>query len=215
MLKLKSFTFNGFQENTYIVFDDERKEGVVIDPGAYTANERTTLQAFVADKGIRITAIWLTHAHIDHVMGLRWATQAFRCRFHHAAEDLATLRAVPVYASSAFGVHDIALPDEEGLEIQHGTELPLGSHHFKALYTPGHAPGHLAFYEPSLGVISGDALFYGSIGRTDLPGGDLNTLERSIQTQLYTLPDSTEVYPGHGPSTTIGREKKFNPFVRG
>ena len=213
MLQLKSFTFNPFQENTYLVFDTKSKEAVVIDPGTYTAAEQKELAKAVEENGLTVKAIWLTHSHIDHVIGLRWAAGKFKCPFYQSGEDVANLKSVPAYAS-AYGFHDFAMPDDEGSSIDPGYPLRIGQHIFLALPTPGHAIGHLSFYNEVLGVLAGDALFNGSIGRTDLPGGDFDTLAHSIRVQLYVLPDETAVYPGHGPATTIGREKRLNPFVR-
>ncbi len=212
-ISLISLTFNAFQENTYIAFCSDTKEAVIVDPGVSSPAEEAELQNALARIGASPTAVWLTHAHIDHVIGLRWACEHYRIPFYHSEADVATLRSVPVYAPM-YGVHHFALPDEPGITIGHGDTVSVGQARFEVRFAPGHAPGHLVFYNQTLGVIAGDCLFAGSIGRTDLPGGDFDVLERSIREQLYTLPDETQVYPGHGPATTIGREKKFNPFVR-
>jgi glyoxylase-like metal-dependent hydrolase (beta-lactamase superfamily II) len=214
MILVKALTFNPFQENTYLLTDTDTRETALIDPGAYTVAEQLTLKKYISDNQLLVKEIWLTHAHIDHVLGLRWAIEEYKISFLHTEEDAATLRSVPAYASTAFGIPNFSLPDQEGIYIQPNSKLHVGRFEFTVLPTPGHAPGHLSFYNKEAGVIAGDALFKGSIGRTDLPGGDFNLLAHSIKTQLYTLPDDTVVNPGHGPSTTIGVEKKFNPYVR-
>ena len=212
-VSIKTLTFNAFQENTYIVICDDTKEAVIVDPGVSTKTEEVQLLNAITQLGATPTAVWLTHAHIDHVLGLRWICEHYRLPFYQSEADAATLRSVPVYAPM-YGIPHFALPDAPGQIVQAGDSLFIGQTSFEVRLAPGHAPGHLVFYNPTLGVLAGDCLFAGSIGRTDLPGGDFDVLERSIREQLYTLPDETTVYPGHGLTTTIGREKKFNPFVR-
>jgi hydroxyacylglutathione hydrolase len=215
MIHVNTFTVNPFQENTYLLSDDATRQAILIDPGVYSSEEKTHLLDFVRSNKLVVKEIWLTHAHIDHVLGLRWATETFMCGFFHSQEDESTLRSTPLYAGTYFGISDFALPDAPGTYIAHGDTRSLGSAEFIVLFTPGHAPGHVCFYNPAVGLIAGDVLFKGSIGRTDLPGGDFAVLEKSIQTHLYTLHDNTPVYPGHGPTTTVGYEKKHNPYVKG
>jgi glyoxylase-like metal-dependent hydrolase (beta-lactamase superfamily II) len=214
MIKVKTFTFNAFSENTYILFDEKTKEAVLIDPGAFTSQERQELQNYVRIEGLKITAIWLTHSHIDHVLGLDWAINEFGIPYLQSAMDVETLRFLPLYAAT-YGVPNFALPTKEPQLIKEGSLVMIGNHEFSVFETPGHAPGHIALYHPDLGVIAGDVLFAGSIGRTDLPGGSFPELEKSIREKLYVLPNETRVYPGHGPITTIGQEKRHNPYVRG
>jgi len=213
MLELKSFTFNGFSENTYLIFDTETSEGVLIDPGMCNALERKTLAEFIELHGITIQAIWLTHSHIDHILGLAWSVERFNCPYFQTKIDHETLTAAPLYAG-LYGLPKVEVPEKSYTPIQHGDKVSCGQHSFEVRFCPGHAPGHVVFYHPTLGVLGGDVLFAGSIGRTDLPGADFATLEISIKKQLYILPDSTRVYPGHGPYTTIGQEKLNNPYVR-
>ncbi len=206
------FTFNAFSENTYLLHD-ETKECVIVDPGCYDKSEQKALQDFVAAQGLHVTKLVNTHGHVDHVLGNKFISDTYQVSLAIHEADLPTLRAVVVYAPSyGFNRYEELLPSEF---LQEGEVLRFGKTELKILFTPGHAPGHVVFYhEPSRQVIGGDVLFQRSIGRTDMPGGNHQTLIQSIKTQLFTLPDAVTVYPGHGPSTTIGEEKKFNPFLR-
>ena len=203
----QTFTVGPLQENCYLLSDSETHQAVLIDPG----DEAERLIAALA--GLELTAIWLTHAHFDHIGALAEVHQKFpvpvylhendRELFDHAAESAAF-----------FGVR-LEQPDMKTLPLNQGQTLTLGTRQATCLFTPGHALGHTAFYlsEQNL-VFSGDALFQGSVGRTDLPGGDPAQLLASIRRELLVLPDETRVLPGHGPETTIGRERRTNPFLR-
>lgn len=211
-MTITTFTFNPFSENTYILHDAS-KECVVIDPGCYGPQEQETLTAFIRDEGLKVVKLLNTHCHIDHVLGNKFVADTYQVMLAIHAADLPTLRAVPVYAPNyGFPDYEEVLP---ATYLAAGDVVQFGQTELQVKYTPGHAPGHIVFYhEASQTVIGGDVLFQRSIGRTDLPGGDYNTLLQSIRTQLFTLPDTVTVYPGHGPSTTIGEEKKHNPFLR-
>ncbi len=212
-MRVHSFAFNPFAENTYVLTDDATGQCAIVDPGCHTPAEQATLRSFIADSGLTPTALLLTHSHIDHVLGLDFAARTWGLTAQHHALDHATLRAVPLYADT-YGFGGVRLPDATATLAAPGT-VTVGSLTLEVRFTPGHAPGHVVFYHaPTAALIGGDVLFQGSVGRTDLPGGDFATLETSIREQLYTLPDATRVYPGHGPSTTIGQEKWSNPFVR-
>jgi len=215
MIKVNVFTFNAFSENTYVLVETETKECVLIDPGAYSSQERQMLLDFITKEGLSVKGIWLTHSHIDHVLGLEWAVEKFRVPYYQSEKDVETLRTVPLYAATYFGIPDFKLPTEPAAIIKDHDKLLLGKTSFLVLETPGHAPGHVCLYNEAIGVLGGDVLFAGSIGRTDLPGGDFSILEKSIKEKLYILADITKVYPGHGPATTIGQEKQHNPYVRG
>lgn len=207
-----AFTFNAFSENTYLLHD-ETKECVVIDPGCYELIEQTTLRQFVQEQALRVVKLVNTHCHIDHVLGNKFIADTYHVALAIHAADLPTLRATPVYAPNyGFTRYEALLPTEYLMEDE---PLRFGNTELQVKYTPGHAPGHVVFYHAaSATLIGGDVLFKRSIGRTDLPGGDYSTLIQSIKTQLLALPDAVTVYPGHGPSTTIGEEKKFNPFLQ-
>lgn len=210
-MEVKTFTFNPFMENTYVVYDNGT--GVIIDPGCYDPAEEQQLVDFIEQKGIRIEKILNTHGHIDHVLGNYFAKNKFNVELWIGEHDLQTLQSVKAYAPS-YGFQKYSAVEADHL-LKEGDEINVGAGTMKVLFTPGHAPGHIAFYNAKAGfIIGGDVLFQESIGRTDLPGGDFDTLMQSISRQFYTLPDETVVYPGHGAETTIGNEKKYNPFCR-
>lgn len=212
-MRVHAFTFNPFAENTYILIDDTTHECALVDPGCHTPGEQDTLRRFIADSNLTPTQLLLTHGHVDHVLGLDFAARTWNLTPQHHPADQETLRAVPLYAG-IYGFGQVRLPEPTAPLLTPGT-IRVGELELEVRFTPGHAPGHVVFYhEPTRRLIGGDMLFQGSVGRTDLPGGDFATLEASIREQLYTLPDEVVVYPGHGPTTTIGAEKRSNPFVR-
>lgn len=211
MLKVASFTFNPFQENTYVVHNGE--QGVLIDPGCWNTAEERELEAWFRDNGIAPVRLVLTHAHIDHVFGCSWAHEALGLLPELHRADLSLLRAAP-RQGQMYGVPCEPSPEPEQF-IEGGSRIALGDDALQVLFVPGHSPGHTAlFSEGQRFVIAGDTLFRDSIGRTDLPGGDTETLLRSIREELFPLGDDVTVYSGHGPETTIGRERLSNPFLR-
>lgn len=211
MLQIKQFTFSPMAENTYVVYN-ENKEACIIDPGCFTPQEKQELDLFVKQSGLSIKNILLTHAHLDHIFGLNWATQMYGIIPHmHPDEQPVIDRAEQM--GLAYGLPFDAYTGKT-LPLTHGQKLWLGAHELEVLYAPGHSPGHVCFYcKAQHFVLGGDVLFRGSIGRTDLPGGNFETLIESIRSKLLLLPDNTVVYSGHGPETTIGSEKKWNPFL--
>ncbi|HEX2533121.1 MAG TPA: MBL fold metallo-hydrolase [Chitinophagaceae bacterium] len=213
MLYLQRFTFNPVQENAYVLFNDQR-ECCIIDPGCYFAEEEAALTGFVAAEGLTPVLLLNTHCHFDHSFGNAFVhrTWGLPLQLHRLEE--AVLAYGPASAAR-FGLQ--FQPFEGPLQyLEEGDTLTLGRERLTVLFAPGHSPGHLCFYcEEHSFLIGGDVLFQGSIGRTDLPGGSFEVLEQSIRTRLYTLPDAVTVHPGHGPATTIGREKRGNPFVQG
>jgi hydroxyacylglutathione hydrolase len=210
MIHLKVFTCNAFAENTYLLWDDTR-QGTIIDPGFYEKHEYELLREFISANKITLTQIVTTHCHVDHVLGAYTLTQTYRIPFLIPENEKQVLDTVKVYAPVyGFQFYNPAIPD--GF-LNTGTELKIGNEKASVLSVPGHSQGHLAFYfEKDKILIAGDVLFRESIGRTDLPGGNFETLINSIHTQLFSLPDEVTVYPGHGPETTIGHEKNYNPF---
>ncbi|MBK6829764.1 MAG: MBL fold metallo-hydrolase [Flavobacteriales bacterium] len=211
MLSVAQFTFNPFQENTYVVHDGS--QAILFDPGCWNTTEERELEAWFRDNALTPVRLVLTHAHIDHVFGCAWAHKTYRLLPELHRADLVLLKAAP-RQGHLYGVHCEPCPEPEHF-IAPGDTIALGSEELKVLFVPGHAPGHIAiFSEKERFVIAGDVLFRDSIGRTDLPGGDMDTLLRSIREQLFPLGDDVTVHCGHGPETTIGREKKKNPFLR-
>ncbi|GGZ14414.1 MBL fold hydrolase [Echinicola pacifica] len=211
MLKVKTFTFNPFQENTYLLYD-ETKEVIIIDPGCYEKREREALHAFISAEGLKPVRLLNTHCHIDHVLGNYFVNQSYKLPLEIFAKEEPVLAAVASYASN-YGFPAYT-PCKAEKYLEEGVPVTFGNSSLEVIWVPGHAPGHIVFYDKdSKTCIGGDTLFQGSIGRTDLPGGDHQTLLTAIKEKLFALPDDTTVYPGHGPSTQIGIEKIHNPFV--
>lgn len=211
MLNVAAFTFNPFQENTYVLHDG--KQAILVDPGCWNSTEERELESWLAENGLEPVRLVLTHAHIDHVLGCAWAHERYGLLPELHRDDLPLLRMAP-RQGDLYGVPCDPSP-EPARFIAEGDIIRLNDDELKVLFVPGHAPGHIALYsEAQRFVVSGDVLFQSSIGRTDLPGGDHDTLIRSIKEQLLTLGDDVRVYSGHGPETTIGRERRMNPFLR-
>jgi glyoxylase-like metal-dependent hydrolase (beta-lactamase superfamily II) len=206
------FTFNGFAENTYVLFDDS-KECIIIDPGCNTKEERKQLADFITENNLNPKRLINTHCHIDHVLGNRFIHDQYNLILEAHTGEKTVLESCIMVASMYHIPYDPSPAIEKYLE--EGMEINFGSTTLKVLFTPGHSPASISLYNAEKGIlIAGDVLFQGSIGRTDLPGGDFNTLKSSIQEKLYVLPPETVVYPGHGPSTSIGQEMQYNAFVR-
>lgn len=211
MISHKLFVFNPFQENTFIIWNSEG-ECIILDPGCATKDEEKLLVDFIYNQQLKPAGIWLTHCHIDHVLGLNFCLKLWKIPYFLHPLEASQLKSVEVYAP-AYGFQNFQYPEVPGVSIENGT-LELGGEQFRILFLPGHSPGHIAFHHmESSQIWAGDVLFQNSVGRTDLPGGDFSRLEDSIQSVLYTLPDATIVHPGHGPATSIGHEKKFNAFI--
>jgi glyoxylase-like metal-dependent hydrolase (beta-lactamase superfamily II) len=210
MLQLESFVFGPFQENTYVLYD-ESGEGIILDPGCYEDHENQQIVRFVADKNIHISGIVNTHCHIDHVLGNEFAKNKFNAPLAIPEGEQEVYRAVRSYAPVyGFPKYKEAAVDRYLTESE---VLTFGNTTLEIMSVPGHSPGHLAFYHKDSKIcLGGDVLFQGSIGRTDLPGGDHQTLIDSIHNKMFALPDEATVYSGHGPPTTIGVEKETNPF---
>lgn len=208
-VKVHSFQFNPFQENTFVVYDQE-KSCVIIDPGCYERHEEEVLFGFIEENKLKPIALLNTHAHIDHILGNAAVKSKYDIPFYLHKEDLTTLHSVESYAHVYGFEKYIPSPYPDDYLIDN-SELVFGAMKFKIYHTPGHAPGHVVFFnQENKFVINGDVLFNGSFGRIDLPGGDLETLKKSIFEVMFNLPDDTVVHCGHGPETTIGKEKKDN-----
>ncbi len=207
-LRLQRFTVGPLAENAYLLADTKGKRAVLVDPG----DEAARLGRALGENGLELASIWLTHAHFDHVGAVAELKERYGVPvlLHPADNELLAHAAA---AAAHWGITIEQPPPADG-ELSDGQVLTLGGAEVHALFTPGHAPGHIAFYLPAANtVIAGDALFQGSVGRTDLPFGDYEALIRSIKTKLLTLPEATVVLPGHGPETTIGAEARSNPFL--
>lgn len=213
MISIQIFTFNALQENTYVLYD-ESKEAAIIDPGCYDMAEKKELLDFITLNNLHPVKLLNTHCHVDHVLGNYFVSQQFGLTVETSKIEQAQLRAVKNYAP-IYGFH--AYQEVEEVEtIEEGDKIRFGNSELEILSVPGHSPGHLAFLNRKQGFcIAGDVLFQGSIGRTDLPGGDYRQLEKSIKVKLYTLPEDTLIYPGHGPKTVVSFEKRYNPYVKG
>jgi Zn-dependent hydrolases, including glyoxylases len=212
MLILQQFTFNPFSENTYILYAPQGA-AFLIDPGCFNHSEEVMLRDFIKQKKLTIERILLTHAHIDHVFGLQWAYDTFSVPIHLHVAEKEVLERNPQDAR----LFSFDFPAFEGQYtfIDEKTTLSLEDIPITIRFVPGHSPGSIAFYiESQAMIISGDALFHRSIGRTDLYKGNYQQLLTSIRTQLFSLPEQTQVYSGHGMTTTIGEEKQLNPFLQ-
>jgi glyoxylase-like metal-dependent hydrolase (beta-lactamase superfamily II) len=212
MISVKVFTFNDLQENTYVLFD-ETKEGVIIDPGCYEKEEKQELSDFIEKNDIRPVRLLNTHCHVDHVLGNAYVSKKYHLTVETSKREEAQLRSVKVYAPM-YGFHQYEETDKV-ICIEEGGKIVFGHSTLDILSVPGHSPGHLAFLcQEQNFCVAGDVLFYRSIGRADLPGGDYKQLEKSIKEKLYVLEENTVIYPGHGSKTVISEEKRYNPFVR-
>ena len=207
-LNAKVYVFSPFQENTYILFDDH-KRAVVIDPGMENPHEEKKFSDFLTVNGLTLEKVLLTHAHIDHIFGLNYVVDKYNVPVVMHRDSIAVLNAVPEYAK-VYGF-DIHIGEYRIEEVDEGDEIEFG---LEVLHIPGHVPGHLVFYHPQQAEAwVGDVLFYMSIGRTDLPGGNHRLLITGIKEKLFELPDNVKIYSGHGPVTSIGFEKVNNPFL--
>lgn len=213
MLKVKSFTFNPVQENTYILIN-EKKECIIIDPGCYSPDEKEELKQYVETNALNPTMLLNTHCHLDHVFGNKFVHETWGLTLHIHEKEKKMLEMAP--ASGLMWQLPFDNYDGELVFLKENETLAFGDDSLKLLLAPGHSPGSICFYSAAdKFVIGGDVLFYCGVGRADLPGGDYDTLITSIKTQLYTLPDDVTVYSGHGQKTSIGFEKINNPFIKG
>lgn len=210
MLSIQTFVFNPFSENTYVV-SDQTGTAVIIDPGCYETDEQNELDEYIASKRLSVQYLLNTHCHIDHVLGNYHVKKKYRVPLLMHTREENVLRAVKTYAPNyGFNGYQETTADQF---IHEGEVISFGETTWDILFLPGHAPGHVGFYDKKEGVIfSGDVLFDGSIGRTDLPGGDYDTLIQSIREKMFALPNEVTVYCGHGATTTIGKEKQSNPY---
>jgi hydroxyacylglutathione hydrolase len=213
MLHVKIFLFNPLEENTYLVYN-ESNECIIIDPGCYYDDEKAQVAGFITKNSLKPVKLLNTHCHLDHVFGNKFIAEEYGLTLQIHPNEKKMLDLAP----SSGLMWNIPFDNYQGelIWLNEDTTIELGADVLKILFLPGHSPGSLGFYSENQGfVISGDVLFQLSIGRTDLPGGNFDVLEKSIRSVLYTLPDETVIYPGHGPTTTVGQEKRLNPYVKG
>jgi len=212
MIRLHYFTFNPFQENTYILAAEDGS-AIVIDPGCYTEDEEQELVSFLDKERLNPVRLLNTHCHLDHVFGNAFIAKTYGLQVEiHPGEQIVLDQALSM--SHLYGIPMKPSPAPIHTLLP-GIPVQLGDDELTALFTPGHSPASVSLYCEKQGfLIAGDVLFQESIGRTDLPGGNMATLLKSIREELFVLPDDTLVYPGHGPHTTIGHERRHNPFLR-
>lgn len=211
MAVVRSFTFNPFAENTLLVYD-ESKECTIFDPGCYTDLERGELSDFIEKEGLKPVRLINTHGHIDHMMGNKFIADEYDLGLEIHKDEVEVLKSATL-VGDAYGVPVVPSPAPASF-IEDNETLEFGNTKMTSILAPGHSPASLCFYiESDKVLIGGDVLFYMSIGRTDLPGGNYDTLMKSIFERILTLDDDVVVYPGHGESTTIGFERKNNPFI--
>jgi hydroxyacylglutathione hydrolase len=207
-MKIERFTFNPIQENTYIVY--QGADSVIVDPGCYDRSEEEALKTFIEKNELKVHAILNTHCHVDHILGNQFTTSYFNAPLYVHPLDVPTLQAVVSYAH-IYGLgnyKESPLPD---FLLEDKQKLTFGNLTFDVIFGPGHAPGHVAFYNENEKVcMVGAILFKGSFGRVDLPGGSMEILKETIFNRFFVLPEDTTIYPGHGDLSTIGVEKKTN-----
>lgn len=213
-MKVIKFGFSLFGINTYVVVDESTKSCAVIDPGMIDREEEEALTGYISRNGLKVTHVINTHLHVDHAIGDKYVSELFKVSVvgHKADEPLGERIQ---QQATMFGMAERVEAVSLNSYLEDGDEVKVGDGRLKVLHVPGHSPGSIALYDPDgKFVITGDALFAGSVGRTDLPGGNYSQLIKAVKDKLLTLPDNTAVYPGHGPATTIGQEKKYNPFLQ-
>ncbi len=211
MLKVKTLVFNAYQVNTYVVFA-ENGDCIIVDPGCGSATEVARLTDFLAKEKLKPLLVVNTHAHVDHILGNAVITEKLALKLAaHPKSAYFYANAMSFSSALALKLDKVVYPDQE---LEEGDRLKIADDELEILYTPGHADGSICLYSKENGfIITGDLIFYASVGRTDFPTGNFEVLETSIREKLYTLPDETIIYPGHGPSTKVGFEKYHNGFV--
>ncbi|NNV55900.1 MBL fold metallo-hydrolase [Limnovirga soli] len=212
MIHIQKFTFSPIQENTYLLWN-EKGHALIIDPGCYFTAEQETLHQFIKDHQLTPVQLLNTHCHLDHVFGNKWVSKTFNLELYIQPKEEQVLQ----FAPNSGLMWGLSFENYTGPLhfINAGDTIYLDEDELQVILAPGHSPGHVCFYcKAQQFIIGGDVLFLESIGRTDLPGGNHQQLLNSIREQLFVLPDATVVHPGHGPQTTIGHEKKYNPYLQ-
>lgn len=213
-MKITRFIFNLFSENTYILWDEDTKEAAIVDPGMVCEEDLAKIDGFLSDNDLTLKMALLTHQHVDHILGVGWLLERYSCKVYAHEGDIpwgAKLGMQANMFSLPYEIKPFKLSDK----IVDGDIIMLGGERIKVLHTPGHSRGGVVYYVPESGyALVGDTIFERSIGRTDLGGGDYDTLIDSINNKVLTLPDDTVLYPGHGVSTVVEEERDYNPFLR-
>lgn len=213
MLQVKQFTFSNFGVNTYLLVDSATKEAAVVDPAMQTERERNEFDRFVESHGIRLTQIINTHLHLDHCFGVNYVKDKYGLKLKASAADAPLGRQFPQQCE-LFRMPALGGPVELDVPLHDGDTVTIGESKLKVIATPGHTPGGICLYDEADHLLFvGDTLFKGSVGRTDLPGGNHAQLIDSIQSRLLSLPDNTTVFPGHDRLTNIANERRFNPYL--
>lgn len=213
MMRVRQFVFNHFQTNCYLLWDDETKACAVVDPCATAMYEDERLAQFVREQGLNVERILLTHAHVDHIAGLRQACERYKLPVTLHRDGVKLLKQAEAYGAM-MGFDVTAMDDLSCVYIEDNEMLKIGGCEVECRYVPGHCPGSMAYVmHAEEMVLTGDALFCGSIGRTDLPGGDYTLLIDKIRNRIMVLPDDYQVLPGHGECSTVGDERRYNGFL--
>jgi hydroxyacylglutathione hydrolase len=211
MFQIKSFVFSPIQENTYVLYND-LKECIIIDPGCYFDDEKNELHDFITKSGLKPKMLLNTHCHLDHVFGNKFISETYQLTLHLHQKEIQVLS----FAPAAGLMYNMPFDNYSGefVLLKEGDTILLDKDELEVIEAPGHSPGHICFYcAKQHFLIGGDVLFNRSIGRTDLPGGNHQQLIKKIKEKLLVLPEETVVYSGHGPATTIGEEKRENPYL--
>jgi len=212
MLSIHSFCFNPFQENTYILYN-EQKEAIIIDPGMYTQEDYDQFDHFIKTSGLQPTLLLNTHCHLDHVFGNNYISEHYQLKAHFHSNEQVVLDRLPE-ASAKWGIPANAYKGPVQY-IEDNSKIPFGKDQLKVLLTPGHSPGSVCFYIEAQDIlIGGDLVFMDGVGRTDLPGSNPLDLIKSIKNKILPLPDQTKIYSGHGPATSLHRERIHNPYLQ-
>lgn len=212
-MRIAKFEFSLFGINTYVVYDSKTRECVIIDPGMMGKEEENAMRGFIDREHLKVTGLINTHLHIDHAVGDKFVVDTYGTPLQAHKADEPLIERIREQAEM-FGIREKVHPADVSVYLTEGDRIKVGNGTLEVIHVPGHSPGGIALYDRKDGfLISGDSLFHGSIGRTDLPGGNMQQLVRGVKEKLLSLPDSTVVYPGHGPATTIAQEKAHNPFL--
>lgn len=213
-MRIKSFVFNPFQENTYIIWDEQSCDAAIIDPGCSDSHEEQAIARFIESEGLKLTHMLNTHMHLDHAIGDRFIQTTYGLDVECNTADSMLAESLTLQSKLFHLPYPANVDLKIGCNLTHNQAITIADNRCMVLHVPGHTPGHLAYFFPDQGVVfAGDVLFRSSIGRTDLPGGNHKTLQKSIVDILFSLPAETDVLTGHGPSTKIGYEQTYNPYV--